>query len=365
MTFERNLATNRNTQLDGLRAFAVLGVMWHHWTPAAWRGPFPFEIGLFFFLTLTGFLITRILLKDRAVGEASGDRWRGRAYWEFQKRRLSRILIPCYAAMFFALALQAPDIRENALAYFGHWSNFHMAYRENWPDGTAHYWTLAVQIQFYLFWPLVVFGAPRKWLPVAFLVAVAVAPISRVVLGRYFPEIFHSEAIPSSSLDYFAVGALLALAMQRGLTPGNAVVNRVAWVAFAGYLVLYVGNQMAWPLAGFDCIQQTLLSIAFAGLISATLAGFHGWRARLLDHPAAQHIGRLSFGLYLFHTPVPMFVGFILPHLWFPFFTGPWVAVRLVAFALTAWGLAFLCWKYLEKGSVRADARVPADPQGQ
>lgn len=59
----RNLNSGRNTQLDGWRAFAVLGVMWPHWAPPAWRGGIPFEIGLFYFLTLTGFLITRILLK--------------------------------------------------------------------------------------------------------------------------------------------------------------------------------------------------------------------------------------------------------------------------------------------------------------
>ena len=70
--FRSHLAATRNTQLDGWRAFAVAGVMWYHWAPREWRGPFPFEIGLFFFLTLTGFLITRILLRERAAGEAGG-----------------------------------------------------------------------------------------------------------------------------------------------------------------------------------------------------------------------------------------------------------------------------------------------------
>ena len=69
------LTAVRNMRIDGLRAFAVLGVMWHHWAPRSWKGHFPFEIGLFFFLTLTGFLVTRILLRarDEACAQRNGN----------------------------------------------------------------------------------------------------------------------------------------------------------------------------------------------------------------------------------------------------------------------------------------------------
>ncbi len=326
--------------------------MWLHWAPAAWRGSVPFEIGLFFFLTLTGFLITRILLHERTAAECRGGRWRTKAYLHFQKRRLGRILVPCYAAMVFAILVGAPDIRAHWPAYFGHWSNFHMAVTERWPSGTAHYWTLAVQMQFYLVWPLVVFGVPRRWLGGVFLAFVALAPLSRMIVAQRFPEIFHSEALTPVAMDYFGVGALLALAMERGMKVGDKWLNRLAWIAFAGYAVLYVFSEMKQPVEGFRYIQQTLVSVVFAGLISATLAGFGGIRERILDHPAVQHLGRLSFGLYLFHTPVPLFLGWVLPHLWGPFFTGPWQAVRLAAFGLTSWGMAYLCWRYLETRTV-------------
>ena len=322
--------------------------MFHHWTPPGWRGPFPFEIGLFFFLTLTGFLITRILLRERSAAEGHGGSWRRRAYLHFQKRRMVRILAPCYAAMLFAIAVGAPDIRERLLAYFGHFSNFHMASMEGWPPGTAHYWTLAIQVQFYLLWPLVVFGVPRRWLGGVFAVCVAVAPLARLVLARWFPEIHHSEAVTVTALDYFGIGALLALAKEHGLQPGDARLRRAAWLAFAGYAVLYVFNELGRPLAGLGYLQQTLVSVVFAGLISSTLAGFGGIREWLLEHPVVQHIGRLSFGLYLFHTPVPLFLGHIAPWLWDDFLTGPWQLVRLAAFAVVSWALAWLCWRFLE-----------------
>ena len=342
------MATIRNPQLDGWRAFAVLGVMWLHWAPSEWRGPFPFEIGLFFFLTLTGFLITRILLRERAAGEVTSQPWRVKAYTHFQKRRMVRILVPCYAAMVFALIVGAPDLRNHPLLYFFHLSNFHMAVLEKWPSGTAHYWTLALQVQFYLLWPIIVFWTPRRGLKIIFLLCVAVAPLSRMVIPILYPQIHHHGVLPFVSCDYFAVGALLALALERGMRVGDGSLKWASWLAFLGYVILYIYHERGETIAGFWCIQQTLVSVVFIGLISATLAGFSGVLGRVLEHPSVQAIGRLSFGLYLFHTPVPLLLGHIFPFLWHPSIVGPWIIVRLLAFALTSWGLAFVCWKYLE-----------------
>ena len=359
------MTTLRNTQLDGWRAFAVLGVMWLHWAPKEWRGWFPFEIGLFFFLTLTGFLITRILLRERTAGEESGEKWRRRTYLHFQKRRMLRILIPCYVAMLFAIVVGAPDIRAHWPAYFGHWSNFHMAFLEKWPSGTAHYWTLALQFQFYLVWPLVVFLAPQRFLAGVMLLCVAAGPLSRAVLAWWHPEIHHSEAVTITALDYFGVGGLLALAINRGMKAGDWRLGLAAASAFAGYAVLYVRGRFDQPVPGFCHLQQTLVSVVFAGLISATLKGFDGIIGITLDHPVVQHVGRLSFGLYLFHTPVPLFLGWVLPWLWFPFFSGPLLAVRLLAYALTSWGIAWLCWRYLEHRPPHSNKHAPSDSPGR
>ncbi len=336
--------------------------MWLHWVPNG-RGPIPFEIGLFFFLTLTGFLITRVLLHERTAAGHRGGKWRVKAYLHFQKRRLMRILLPCYAAMLFAIIVGAPDIRQHWPAYFGHWSNFHMAFMEKWPSGTAHYWTLAVQIQFYLIWPLVVFGIPRKLLGPIFLAFVALGPGSRMLLAQRFPEVHHSETITSTAMDYFGVGALLALALERGMKAGDRRLTRAAWIAFAGYAVLYGFSEMDRQLEGFRYIQQTLLSLVFAGLISSTLAGFGGIREKILDHPAVQHVGRLSFGLYLFHTPVPLFLGFVLPQLWL--LTGAWQALRVGVFGLTSWALAWLCWRYLETRTAHPNKHAASGSPGR
>lgn len=343
------LAAKRNTQLDGWRAFAVVGVMWHHWAPREWRGPLPFEIGLFFFLTLTGFLITRILLREKAAGESAGGSWKRRAYRGFLHRRFARILVPCYVAMAFAMICGAADIRAHPLPYFAHVSNFHMAWMDGWPSGTAHYWTLAIQMQFYLLWPLLVLPLPRRWLGWGFGVCLLAAPASRFVIGRWFPEIHHGEAITSSALDYFGAGALLALALERGLRAGDRRLAACGWAAFAVYAALYIMNEVGNPVPVLCHFQQTFLAIGFAALISSTLGGLAGPIGRVLEHGLVQQVGRLSYGLYLFHTPVPLFLGWVLPWLWtMEIFNGPLLVVRLAVFAVVSLIAARLCWRWLE-----------------
>jgi len=343
------LSAPRNTQLDGWRAFAVLGVIWLHWAPREWRGPLPFEIGLYFFLTLTGFLITRVLLRDRDAGEKLHKPWRKMATRHFLKRRAIRILVPCYVAMAFAWICGAPDMRSHPLVYLTHLANFHIAFLPEYPSGTAHYWTLAIQMQFYLLWPLLIFFAPRRWLAPLLLGFVALAPLSRWVLLHHFPQVINPGAISSSAADYFGMGALLALAMERGMQAGDRRLGIAAWISFACYVILYCLDEADRPIPGLRHFQQTFVSIVFAGLISATLRGFTGPLGKVLEHPVAQHIGRLSYGLYLFHTTIPLAIGKVMPFLWHPVFEGPMLAVRLIVFALASWGAAWLCWRYLEQ----------------
>jgi len=147
---------------------------------------------------------------------------------------------------------------------------------------------------------------------------------------------------------YFGVGALLALAFERGVCAGDVRLSRLAWLAFGGYVTLYSLGKSGCPLAGLGCLQQTLLALVFAGMISGSLAGFPGIRGRVLDHPAVQHVGRVSYGLYLFHAPVPLLLGVWASFLWDPVLDGPLLVVRLAAFALVSWALAWLCWRWLE-----------------
>ncbi|MCW1923717.1 acyltransferase [Luteolibacter arcticus] len=346
----RALSAPRNTQLDGWRAFAVLGVIWLHWTPREWRGALPFEIGLYFFLILTGFLTTRVLLRDRDAGEKLRKPWKRMAFRHFLKRRAVRLLLPCYAAMLLGWLCGSPDLSAHPLIYLTHVANIHMAFSPSWPPGTAHYWTLAIQIQFFLLWPLVILYLPRKALLPALIAFTLLAPLTRWAALNYFPQVYHAGALSTSAADYLGMGSLLALAMERGMPAGDRRLRLAAWLAFAGYLVLYVFDESGHPVTGLRHVQQTLLSMAFVGLISATLRGFSGALAKTLEHPVAQHIGRISYGLYLFHTIVPLAVGKLIPWLWWTEgHDQTMLSLRILVFALGSWGIAYACWRYLEQ----------------
>ncbi|MGB6220852.1 acyltransferase family protein [Haloferula sp.] len=349
----------RSTQLDGWRAVGVLGVIWLHWAPREWCGPFPFEIGLYFFLTLTGFLITRILLKNRRIGEDSGQLWKWSSFRTFQSRRALRILIPCYLAMLFAIAAQAPDINQHPWWYFTQLSNFHIALLPQYPSGTAHYWTLAIQQQFYLLWPIFVFLIPRKWLGAFFITCIAIAPISRAVLENHFPSVHHPGAITTSALDYLGAGALLALLFDNGIQPGNRRINIAAWICFLPYAILYCLSEAGHHIPGLAHLQQTFLSIAIVGLISATLHGLPGILGKFLETPAMQYIGKISYGLYLFHATVPMALGWVLPFLWNGGDSQLMLDLRILVFALASWAIAWLCWRYVEVPLAKIKQRLP------
>lgn len=343
----------RNPQIDGWRCFAVLGVMWLHWAPREWRGALPFEIGLYFFLTLTGFLITRILLRMRANAEPTSG-WRRGAYGQFLRRRASRILIPCYAAMGFAWMVGATDLRAYPFRYLCQWSNVHMAYLDHWPSGTAHYWTLAIQVQFYLLWPLLVFLLPLRALPWSFASTFVIGAIFRGTWELVDPAVRHVQALTPTALDYFSAGALLAWREANhtkapATNHSSAFYPRATVLLLCAYAALYIPQEM-WqhPIPWFGTLQQPFLALGFAALIGTSLNGISGPLGTLLVHPLVQKIGSLSFGLYLFHSSVPLLLGHLLPQLWWPIFDGPLLALRLAVFFAVSWLFALLCKRWLE-----------------
>lgn len=335
------VATKRNTQLDGWRAFGVLGVMWLHWIPDAWETPLPFETGLYFFLTLTGFFVTRVVLRDRAAGKPN-------LYSIMIRRRALRILIPCFAAFVFAWIVRAPDFIAHPWWYLLQLANFHIATLSEWPSGTSHYWTLAIQSQFYLLWPLVVLALPTRLLAPACLATAALAPLSRFILVREFPHLPLAGAVTSCSLDYLGLGALLAVLMQRGMAPDDRRLKTTAWISGTIYVVLYALEEAGHPIAGIRYFKQTFLTVALCGLIAASLSGLPRWLAALLQHRGTQHIAKISYSLYLLHSLVPLALGWVIPFLWHLPESHATSALKMAVFALASWGLCWLSWRYIE-----------------
>lgn len=263
-------------------------------------------VGLFF--VLSGFLITGILLDAKGTPHY---------YRNFYARRTLRIF-PLYYAFLFLVFVVAPGIGlltpalQATLAdqgwYWGYLANYKIA-ADGWPafGGVGHFWSLAVEEQFYLLWPLVVAITGRRTFTVLCAALVAAGPVVRFSLwSAGLPPI--ANIITPARMDALALGALIAVIarspdglarIRRFVGPAGAV----AAAALAG-LLLWVGGwnprEPVIPIAG-----RTLTSFASAGLIAlAITARPESWVQRLLANPFLVYYGVISYGLYVFHPPI-------------------------------------------------------------
>ena len=350
--------TGRATQLDGLRALALLGVAWFHWTPPSWQGGLPWPVGIYYFFALSGYLITGGLLRDRERSESAGGAWRGAALKRFLWRRGLRILAPYYAALLLGCLFRAKDLAAAPLWYLLHLSNWHMAL-EGWADFTSHFWTLAVQQQFYVVWPFLVWWVPRRWLLPALLVLAAMGPATRALTPWLAQWLVEPGIVTPAQLDFLALGSVLAVAERRGLPLAHRGVRWAGMLGVAGFAACYalrqggLHGQWGYPL------ELLSLAVGCCGLIAAAVPGFGGWRGALLNHPVLQSIGKLSYSLYLLHNFAPV-MDWVLCYCQLSWtLTGAGLLIRLPVLALFSWGLAWLSWRYIEApmGRLAAEKR--------
>lgn len=313
--------------LDGLRTVAVVMVFLVHTLP----NPYPYGwLGVQIFFVLSGFLITGILFDTRHAPHRFRD---------FYVRRSLRIFPLYYGALLFCtVVLLATHAHLPQL--FGLWwiyagNFFWLLYRGTPQDGlvtgrglpfgaVGHLWSLAVEEQFYLVWPVIVFAVKdRRRLMQLSLLLIA----CRFILAGYW-ESHLSKAVLAGGVIYrmlptqcdsFLIGGLLALwlrgnpsARLRTLAsslaiPSVALYASLLWELHRHPRLLHGGEALSY-LSGFQARVGLTLANLVSGVVLLAAIRRGSWIYRLGSLPPMRSLGKVSYGLYLFHLPLLVYL---------------------------------------------------------
>jgi peptidoglycan/LPS O-acetylase OafA/YrhL len=299
--------------LDGLRGLAILLVLVHNtsineenstiveklWvalTDGGW-------IGVQLFFVLSGYLITGLLLDGRSQPHALRS---------FYVRRSLRIF-PLYYVFLIGRLLVVPYFVPSLSVPF--WTQiWFWLYLSNWSDliqggiqDMGHFWSLAVEEQFYLTWPAVVRRVRPRTLTWICLAIMVISPAVRVAF--YAAEVNHGWIYSStiSRADGLASGALVALATRATIDRAKFVEWRQR-IGVGAALVLFVVLAKAHGLSRYNPIVVTLgytaLALLFAVVIATVVDPAPPKITRVLDNPLLRTIGRYSYAMYVLHLPL-------------------------------------------------------------
>lgn len=352
-TGHTGLPISRARQLDGLRAIAVTFVLCHHWTEWGTRINLG-GIGVQVFFALSGFLITRILL-DQRVKIESGRGIRKLELGRFYLSRALRIL-PIYYLILLLIFITGRFEDRGAIPWHAlYGSNILFFERGEFSGGLAHFWTLAVEQQVYLFWPLIVLFAPNKWILRTILLGILFAPISRGILYAIgYTNFAQYNTLLCSNLDSLGMGALLAWAhvvaaerARQGVYSGLLLALPISLVAFT--VALGWGIVSGW---GTSIVQilffQTSLAVLSGWLVLRAQSGFAGAPGNLLSSRLLAYVGMISYGVYLFHVFVPVIRAIVLRAIHAPEGFNQGALGFLLALILT-FAVASFSWFFIEQ----------------
>ena len=334
--------------LDGLRGGALLGVLFFHAKGALPGG----YLGVDLFFVLSGFLITSLLLDEhRRTGSIALSQ-----FWVRRARRLFPALLSLMPAIaIYGRVFATPDalagLRADALATLGYVANWRAIFTEKsyWelflaPSPLEHTWSLSIEEQFYVVWPLLALLLLRVRGRRAFLgVTIALTLASMIAMLVLFDPAKTSRAYLGTDTRAAAIlaGAILAMVLPIDRTFDARTVKKLD---VAGILAA-LGLAVAWckldgqsPFlyrGGFWLTQGAALV-----LIACAVAGPSSLVARALSVSPLRGVGTISYGLYLWHWPVNV----VLTEERIP--VGRWI--HLVQFAVT-FAVAIVSYHLLEQ----------------
>lgn len=337
-------------QLDGLRALAVLAVWLEHWGVPPVPGLKYFHewggLGVYLFFVLSGFLITGILLRGRETIEAQKVPLRD-VLRTFYSRRFLRIL-PVYYVVLFGTAILLGKTRRLFWWHFTYTTN--LWYGIHWNDYVpgAHFWSLAVEEQFYLVWPWLVLLTPRRLLLKSMIFIAATSAVYR--LG-YIYQPWHKPAVTTmlawslGNFDRLALGSILAVLWE---TSDPRRIRQFCTVCLCiglpGEIAMQILETARPESRLIFALHPVIAALLFTWIVDGAARGFRGPAGALLRSRPMLYLGRISYGIYLLHVFVPH----LLARAHLVLFDKPWVE-RFTIYGATTVLLASISWFVLER----------------
>ncbi len=379
-------STSRIPALDGVRGVAILAVLIHHFSgiPAAGLGV-PTGLykewlrfatvgwaGVDLFFVLSGFLITSILYDSKGPALAF--------FKNFYARRALRIFPVYYALLVFLLFVlpwlipgqdaASAELRDNQLWLWLYLINIKTYLSLGWLTGAnhlvGHLWSLAVEEQFYLIWPMIVFLFGRRSLIAITAILVVAAVAIRFFMIENGDSGVQVFVFSPARMDALAIGSGIALLVrsQRGRAFLSAIAWPVAGAALMALVALFIYKD--GRLSPFDPtvvrVGFSFLAALFGGVVAAVvLAPSTSRLSRIFSWQPLRVLGKYSYAIYVIHFPV---VQLLIRHTDIAQDTSSWAGFQLAGmFAIASVAsvitlvLALLSWRLLETPFLRLRSR--------
>ncbi len=276
-------------QLDGLRFFAFLAVFLTHMPGGWWYGG---PVGVYAFFALSGFLITGILSAD-------SDRSLVGRLGTFYARRSIRIFPLYYLTLIWVLAAGALP---HAGWYFSYLSNVLVFQSGGFDAAIGHFWSLGVEEQFYLFYPLLLL--PCRSSSKLLIGLIVASKLARALLAWYTPAPWYAFLLPACG-EYLLWGGLAALWEKRGRPlPFSGQSCAVLGVALVGLYYTLRGapaTEASWLVLSLDGTPD---GIGFALIVLGLWRAKESFTLRVLTFAPLVYLGRITYGLYVYHLLV-------------------------------------------------------------
>ncbi|MCY1015857.1 acyltransferase family protein [Pyxidicoccus sp. MSG2] len=366
--------------LDGLRGVAVLMVIAYHSLTVLTTASVGrlFQVGwagVDLFFVLSGFLITRILVQTRE---------RGAYFRTFYARRALRIWPLYFLVLAFAFTLMGrllPILAFDTQQY--PWALYALYLQNLWltdfgPSPLSVTWSLAIEEQFYLVWPLLVFFLRNGQLRALLWACVLLSPVARFAALWEGVSPFQVYTFTLLRLDGLALGGLLALGVVDGrytaerlerwgrrlAVPALLVAFGVSFVFFSHGHAIHMATALVGP--GGPTVRALLVTglyslwtVGFASLLGWVLTGRVRVLQAVLQWAPLRFVGQVSYGLYLFHTLVFPVGAYYTRPLFYRFI--PWsvaaTALGLLFEYVVLLALTVVSWRCFERPLLRLKDR--------